>query len=93
MPKTPMDLIPIDVAQALQRSFRLSGTLEMVGGQLDYEGSIEVTVDAGGLGELAKRSMLHKGRTAKAGPVIVRFRGRADYRRHAPATPPAGEKP
>jgi hypothetical protein len=82
MPTTPADLVPIDVAQLLQRRWKLNGTLPLVSGSLDYEGELELTVDVSGLGDLVKKAMLQRGRTAKGGPITVRYRGRADTKRH-----------
>jgi hypothetical protein len=79
--RTAQDLVPAMVDQALQRTFKLNGELELVSGSIAYEGEVQIQVDAGGLGDLVKKAMLQRGRTAKGGPVTVRFRGTAEHRR------------
>jgi hypothetical protein len=80
--RTAQDLVPTVVDQALQRTFKLNGELELVAGVLVYEGEVQVLIDAGGLGELIRKAMEQQGRTAKGGPITVRFRGTAVRRRH-----------
>jgi hypothetical protein len=42
---------------------------------VDFEGEVELAIDAHGLAALVRDAITQRGRRAKAGPATVRFRG------------------
>lgn len=60
--------------------FKVEGTIERQAGPFDFDGTVSISIDRGGLGQLIYDAVLARGRSAKFGPITVRFRGAAGFR-------------